>query len=422
MPPRIRFGVRRTSWVALVACASCAGESSLFVESPPAATHAGGDPPGVVVADGAVSVDASTDATPSDDAPRPPGVGLLHTALQLQGMRAKANLEPWRSATAALLAEADAALARTPVPAAVFDVPSYYANPTASQAAKEGLRQDAAAAYALALAYQLADPRAKREQYAAKAIAILLAWATVNKSVSGADGDLVVLYTGVPLLYAADLVMNHGSFAASDRAIFSGWASAVFEKSAQAIKERPNNWGEWGTLGVVARAGLANDTAKLATEVARIQGRIASHIDASGELPEENKRTNSGMWYTFFALTAMTTAAQIAKNVIGANLFGYVAPNGRTIRLALEREFHYAEHPDQWPYRLPAGIAGDVWRQLYPCDDEVQIPTPGGWPGSLFEIMSDVYGVAAWKDWVEPKRPSRGYHGWIYATLMRETP
>jgi hypothetical protein len=356
------------------------------------------------------------------DAPALPGVGLLHTPAQLAFIRAHLKIPPWRDAVQALLAEADAALARTPVAIADFDVPFYYGQPAAAQAAKEGLRQDAAAAYALALAYQLADTAAKRDAYAAKSIAFLDAWAAVNRLVSGADGDLVVLYAGIPLLYAADLVANVPSWPASARAAFLAWVSAVFAKSANAIKERPNNWGDWGTLGVVASAGLSHDNATIATEVERIKGRIASAIDANGELPEENKRTNSGMWYTFFALTSMTTAARIAQNVTGVDLFSYAAPNGRTIRLALDKEFTYAVHPDQWPYHLPPGVAGDLWRQLYPCSDTVEMPSPSGWPGTLFEIMSDVYGVKEWADWVAATRPERGWHGWIYPTLMRQTP
>ena len=381
-------------------------------------------PPGERDASAAVGVgggDAALDAAPAAD-PAPPGVGLMHTTAQLDFMRAHASQEPWASAYQQLLGEAEAALARVPEAKATFDVPFYYGQPAASQAAKEGLRQDALSAYALALGYQLAATSAKRAQYADKAIMLLDAWGTINKAVTGADGDLVVLYAGIPLLYAGDLVMQSGRWDAAGRSAFMTWVGAVFAKSAGALKTRGNNWGDWGTLGTVASAGLANDTAAVLAEVERIKGRIANDIDAHGELPEENKRTNSGMWYTFFALTSMTTAAQIALNVTGVDLFAYTAPNGRTIRLALDKEFAYATHPDQWPYHLPDGVAGTAWRQLYPCADEVEMPTATGWPGPLFEVMSDIYKVKAWEDWVAPHRPERGYHGWIYPTLARRTP
>jgi hypothetical protein len=367
--------------------------------------------------------DAGTvaDAPPVDD-PRPPGVGLMHTAAQLEFMRVQQDTAPWLAAYGQVLDEAETGLARTPEPLEDFDIPFYYADPAAAQAAKEGLRQDAFAAYALALGYQLAGTRERRDAYAAKAIEILEAWATVNSQVSGADGDLVVIYVGVPLLYAADLVMNSDGWNDAGRAAFLGWVTAVFENSAAAIKNNANNWGDWGTLGVVASRGLVGDTAGVLREADRIRDRIASEIAANGELPEENNRTNNGMWYTFFAMTSMTTAVQIILNTTGLDLYGYTAPNGRSIRLALDKEFFYAVHPDQWPYPLPPGLAGELWRILYPCDDTIQMPYPNGWPGTLFEVMSDVYGVTEWEDWVSPYRPQHGYHGWIYSTLVRQTP
>jgi len=366
-------------------------------------------------------LDAGSDDAGDDDAPAPPGFGLMHTSAQLELAREHRSQPPWQGATEQLLVEAQAALARTPEPKEDFDIPFYYGDPEASQAAKEGLRQDAMAAYALALGYQLADEAAARDLYASKALEFLDAWAAVNKSVSGDDGDLVVIYTGIPLLYAADLVWGYEGWDATSRDAFVGWVSGVLQPSAEAIKDRANNWGDWGTLGVVASTALRADTASVLGEADRIRARIASEIAENGELPEENKRTNSGMWYTFFAMTAMTTAAHIVRNTTGQDLFGYVAPNGRSIELALDQEFFYAVHPEQWPYPLPDGLAGELWQLLYPCDDTIQLPTPGGWPGTLFEVMSDAYGVAEWESWVELYRPLHGYHGWIFSTLMRQS-
>ena len=374
-----------------------------------------------LAADAMTGADAVTDA-PTDLDPRPPGVGLMHTVAQLDFLRAHRNQPPWQAAYQQLVQDAEAALARTPDPRVDFNVPFYYADPQASQAAKECLRQDALAAYALALGYQLADTSAKRHQYAVKAIAFLDAWATVNTSISGADGDLVAMYAGVPLLYAADLVMNADDWAPARRSAFTTWASTVFRQSADDIKDRSNNWGAWGTLGAMASAALVGNTSTVAGEIDRTKLRIENSIAANGELPEENLRTNSGIWYTYFALTSMTAAAQIARNVSGVDLFGYAAPNGRNIRMALDRHFIYAVHPDQWPYPLPDGLEGELWQVLYPCADELEMPTVTGWPGSLFEMMSDVYQVPAWRDWVVSSRPLKGYHAWIFVTLARQSP
>ena len=186
--------------------------------------------------------------------------------------------------------------------------------------------------------------------------------------------------------------MNYGGWNQASRTAFMAWVGTVFANSAGTIKDHGNNWGDWGTLGAVASAGVRHDTAAVLAEVERIKARIANDIDASGELPEENKRTNSGMWYTFFALTSMTTAAQIALNVTGVDLLAYTAPNGRTIKLALDKEFFYAMHPDQWPYRWPTGVAGELGTAL-PLRRRRRAADANGWPGNLFEIMSDVYKV-----------------------------
>ena len=369
--------------------------------------------------DGATAV---ADAPVDDDPPAPPGAGLMHTVAQLDFMRAHRTQPPWSDAYAQLLGEADAALDRIPEPQQDFDVPNGYTDPQGQTAAKERLRQDAFAAYALALGYQLADTGAKRRAYAAKAVEILDAWASVNQRISGADGDLVAMYAGITMIFAADLVMNFDGWSAARRSAFTSWASTVYRHSSDAIKDRANNWGAWGTLGAIATAALVHDSAAVTNEIARLEGRIADTIADNGELPEENKRTNSGMWYTYFALTSMTAAARIARNVAGVDLFAYTAPNGHSLRIALDRDFFYALHPDQWPYPLPGGLAGELWRLVYPCADTVELPTVTGWPGPLFEIMSDIYDVPAWRDWIVGARPLRGYHAWLYVTLARDTP
>ena len=346
----------------------------------------------------------------------------MHTAAQLAFMRAHRAQSPWQEAYDQLLNDAENALGRTPQPSADYDVPGGYADPAGQTAAKERLRQDAFAAYAAALGYQLAETPAKRRQYAAKAAEILDAWAAVNTQVTGDDGDLVLMYAGVTLIYAADLIMGFDGWPPQRRSAFGYWASSVFWDCAMDIEGHANNWGAWGTLGAVAVAALVGNGPALAERIASLQQRIADSIDANGELPDENKRTNSGMWYTYFALTSTTAAVQIVRNVTGVDLFAYAAPNGRTLRLALDRDFYYALDPGAWPYPLPDGLEGEAWRLLYPCADDVELPTVTGWPGPLFEIMSDVYQVPEWKDWVVAARPMKGYHAWIYVTLMRQTP
>jgi hypothetical protein len=345
---------------------------------------------------------------------------VMHTPAQLAAMRSRIGREPWLSAYNGLIAEADTAMDRIPAPPAVLDIPFYYGDPAASDAAKADLQADSAAAYALALASWLAPTTEESTRYADKAISILDAWATINRQVSGADGDLVLTYKGVLFIYAADLLWDREPWMRAGRTNFESWVRVVYWPAADRIKTHANNWGDWGTLGAVASAALLDDRDAVLQEIERIKERIASNIATNGELPYENLRTNSGMWYTFFALTSMTTAAQVALNYEGVNLFTYTADNGRTFKMALDKYFGYSLHPETWPYPLPAGIAGEAMRLAYPCADEILQPTPNTWPGTLYEMMSFIYGQPDWAAWVAPYRPLRGFHGWIYSTLMRE--
>lgn len=351
-----------------------------------------------------------------------PGVGLMHTADQLREIRARRALEPWSTALWALLAEADAALERTPAPVEDLHVPPYYQDPQGHEAAKRAIADDGYAAYALALAYQLAAAPEQGERYAAKAVEILDAWARVNRTVSGDDGTLVMVYKGVHLLYAGDLVARWPGWDPAAQASFRAWVGSTFRAAADDKKGDANNHGAWGTFGAIATAAILQETVHLEEEIERVRVRIRDSIDENGELPAENRRTNSGMWYSYFALAPVTGSAQIARNVHGVDLFHYVAPSGRSIRQALDRLFFYSQHPEQWPYPLPAGALGDLWRVLYPCADEVELPTPTAWPGNLFEAMADEYGARDWSAWVAPYRPQRGGHVWIYPTLSVRSP
>jgi hypothetical protein len=413
--------------LALLACVLCAcSQGRTGSDSVDGAPDA--DEPALDAADGPDGADEPDDPDPldvSDDDwadggwPRPPGVGLMHTSVHLETMWELRSSEPWLSAASGLMDEARAALEHVPSPMVDFDVPAYYADEEAHTAAKRCLADDGGAAYALALAYQLAEDDEERTMFADRAVAILDAWASVNESVSGADGNLVMMYKGIHLLYAADLVLRYEGWSETGREAFLGWVRGVFLPSAEAEKNDRNNHGDWGTLGAVAGAAILGDTAGVSTELERIRTRIGERISPSGELPEENYRTNSGMWYTYFALAPMTAGIQVGRNVLGVDLFGYVSPEGRSIRLALDRLFLYCLDPGTWPYELPPGPAGEIWRLLYPCADEVELPLPYDWPANLYEVMSSVYSVPEWEAWVAPYRPQRGQHAWIYATLMR---
>ena len=347
--------------------------------------------------------------------------GGFHSLAQIEEARSRALEEPAASAVVQLMADADAALLRVPQAVKVFSVPFYYRNSKASQEAKKCLSEDASAAYALALAWHL-GPEEGRDRYAEKAVEILNAWATTNRKIAGWDGPLVACYAGVPLIFAADLLWDYQGWEKESQAGFGDWVRKVFWKNAQKVKRRANNHGDWGTFASIASSHYLDDAGTLRSDVERVKTRIDRTIAANGELPLENLRTNSGMWYTYFALAPMTGACQVALDATGTDLFTYVSPKGRSIRQALNKYFEYCQNPGSWPYRPRPGLRGRIQRVFHPCANDVELPTPDGMPGNLYEAMISVYAEKAWDDWLAPYRPVHGCRAWIYPTLLRAGP
>lgn len=364
------------------------------------------------------SVTPTPVATPAAPYPR-----VMLTAFQLESLRANIAQEPTTSAFAQLVADANQALQLAPSPDQDFDVPGYYTNKDAHRAAKRNITKDAMGAYALALAFHL-DTSPLKQSYGIKAVQYLNAWASQNTSVSGTDGPLVMAYLGTCLIYAADLMMAFDGWSQADRQMFFEWVDGVFKptvaKLATNSKDVKTNRGAWGALASLAAESLTMNQQGISHWTADIAGRIAANIDENGEFPEENLRTNSGIWYTYFILAPLTTAAHITKNASQQDLFTFVSTNGRSLKMALDRHFYYTLHPDQWPHKLPDGIEGMLLRLQYGCADSLELPQQNSWPSDLFEVMSNLYGEASWAQWSSVSRPhSAAEASWRYATLIR---
>lgn len=342
--------------------------------------------------------------------------GGFHSQAQLTSCLKQQNEPGHDAAWKQLIADADAALDRAPNPQPVVNIPAYYRNAQASQEAKRPLSDDAYAAYALALAAHLGPPE-KRDVYAGKAIEYLDAWATTNTKVAGSDGHLVMVYAGVPFVHAGELVYNCPEWSVPGRDAFKNWVQHVFRPSALHTRKKDNNPGDWGLFGSLCAAHFLDDRREFDKDVARLKWRIEHTIADTGELPLENRRTNSGMWYTFFALAPMTCSAQVVQNTTREDIFRYTASNGRNIKMALDRFFTYCEAPETWPYAKPGGITGFLPQLLHPSAGHVIYPEPA-WTGSLFEAMMPVFDEDSWEGWIAESRPIHGARGWIYPTLL----
>lgn len=317
-----------------------------------------------------------------------PHPGGVHSAKQLTS--AKRNIaggsQPWVDGRNELIPRAEFYLSEPPSAVTDFNVPGYYEDPAGHTRASEVLQNDVRAAYTLALAYQLTGKTA----YAEKAKSFLANWAGKNTRISGTDGPLVMTYSGVGLIHAAELLRDYSGWNIADKIAFETWLTGVYlAKAANAIKTESNNWGDWGIYGAMSAYYYKDDNVQLNAEIIRLKNKIESSIAADGSMPQEAGRGVSGLWYTYFALAPITSAAHIAKEAAGIDLFHWTSPGGTTIKQALDYLLYYMNHPDQWPY-------GENPRMPGSSED---------WGYNLFEAMSDYYDEPSYKDFASAREP-----------------
>jgi hypothetical protein len=185
--------------------------------------------------------DAGTDAARGFVHP-----GLLHASADFDRMRAKvaAGAQPWKAGWDRLVANPHAALTWTPRPAAVV-----YRGANGTNPENYGqLYNDAAAAYALALRWQISGDGA----YADRAVAVLNAWSSTLTGIDGtSDKFLAAGLYGYQLANAAEIVRGYAGWAAADFARFQTMMRAVFYPMNHDFLTRHNGacishyWANW---------------------------------------------------------------------------------------------------------------------------------------------------------------------------------
>src|SRR5262249_25285727 len=82
--------------------------------------------------------------------------------------------------------------------------------------------------------------------------------------------------------------------------------------------------------------------------VAEAKRLIASQIKPDGSQPEEIRRVD-GLGYSRFNLEAHAVVARHAAG-LGTDLWNYTAPNGASLRLALDYLRPYNDAHEKWPH------------------------------------------------------------------------
>lgn len=133
-----------------------------------------------------------------------------------------------------------------------------------------------------------------------------------------------------------------------------------FTTAKIALEERAarNNHGSWYLAQVIPMARYVgrDDLARQLCEEDKT--RIAAQIKPDGSQPEEIRRVD-GLGYSRFNLEAQAVVARHAR-ALGIDLWNYTAPNGASLRKALEFLQPYNQAPEKWPTsqneKLPKGF------------------------------------------------------------------
>ncbi|MFT3933842.1 MAG: alginate lyase family protein [Chitinophagaceae bacterium] len=331
--------------------------------------------------------------------------GGMHPAAQLQYVKAqiKKGKEPYVTAYKALLVKADSALLKEQHALADFSVPGYYIKPLEHRKNSLAIQADGFAAYACALAWQLSG----QKKYAEKALYFLNAWASLNTTYSDHDGPLVLSYSGTSMVMAAELMRSYKNWNKEARINMDLWIKDVYRKASNEIRERKNNWADWGRFGSLLADAYLEDTADFAINVKLIKADLFDKIDADGHMPEEVRREANGIWYTYFSLAPLTAACWVTYNTTGENLFA-LQQDGKSIKKALDYLLYYDLHPAEWSWFKNPNVAKAG-------------TATGFWPPNLFEAMYGIYGDDSYRKFYEPYQPLMydvHHFAWSFSTLM----
>lgn len=325
--------------------------------------------------------------------------GYMHPETQIIFVKKQIEKKttPFYSAYLQLLEAADSAINMPDHALADFSVPGYYQNPKEHKENSLSLQTDAFNAYSCALAYHLGAG----QKYGEKAYSILNAWAETNKKYSEYDGTLVMAYSGTAMMIAAQLMS--GTEYWKDHTLFDQWAQDVYRKACNEIRNRKNNWADWGRFGSLLCATYFGDEDEIKENTRLIKSDLFHKIATDGSMPEETKREKNGIWYTYFSLAPITAACWLVYNNTGEDLFTW-EENGVSIKSAIDYLSYYNQHPQEWK-----------WFK------EPNTGKPDRWPGNLLDAMSGIYNDPDYVKVVEPNRPLMypiHHFAWTFPTLM----
>lgn len=231
------------------------------------------------------------------------------------------------------------------------------------------------AVHALALGYYLTG----NEAYARRAVLLLRVWflkpaTRMNPNLKYAQAvpgvntgrgiGLIDVHEMPQLLDAITLLSGSPAMTDADKKGLRNWFAEYLKwlqasKNGQDEAAAKNNHGSWydeQLVGIALYLG-DNDLAREVAEAAKTK-RVATQIKPNGSEPLELARTKS-FSYSVFNLDALMRLAQEAGHV-DVDLWSYRAPDGGSIRGALEYLLPFVEGKKQWTHEAINGVDPDM--------------------------------------------------------------
>jgi hypothetical protein len=227
------------------------------------------------------------------------------------------------------------------------------------------------AVHALALGYYFTGNQA----YARRAVLLLRTWflnpaTRMNPNLNfaqavpgvntGRGTGLIDVHEMPQLLDAITLLSDSPAMTSADKAGLRNWFMEYMKwlqtsKNGQDEAAAKNNHGSWYDQQLAGIALFLGDS-DLARQVAQTAEtkRIAAQIKPNGSEPLELARTKS-FSYSVFNLDALLRLAQVAEHV-DVDLWTYRAPDGGSIRMALEYLLPFAEGKKKWTHEAINGV------------------------------------------------------------------
>ena len=254
------------------------------------------------------------------------------------------------------------------VPRRLFITP-YYDDPERSELERMQLTLDSWACYDAAVAGNYD-----------RTLEIILSWMSCLECVND-EAKLVMLIKGQLFLEAFLLLPK--ALQEDTTTAFEFWLKHVYHKCVSRFWKASNNRGAWAILGFALECKVFD----LRLSNYRWNMFISQATNSNGKLWIEAKRTNSGMWYSYYTLAPLLRASQL------------LTVNKYMLRPALDWLFFYVKNPDLWPFKPQRGPIGWLQRWWHPCADFREDPQPRGWPHNLYHVAGKMFKRDDWLQW-----------------------